>query len=256
MLRGPAAAVGARSAIVTATARIPKGWLMDDGLAAFLDKGLEFVVGGTIFLAALVFAAASFGYAPAESLVSGGGLAQITGGPLVVLMVVSAYAAGVLVESFCRFIFEWDLERVTVRHKPFAAAAKTPITKTSPGLRERVLGKAGPEGHFSRDFCGEAVRERERQRSHVMIRNVEFFQDVESQLKRLRLERIAAFSGVLLVLGFAARGEAGPLIVSVLATLVMFGLVHDRFRRYCAAISRSYERIDNDDLTVPATDGD
>lgn len=256
---------------------------MDSSLATFLEKGLEFIVGGAIFLASCFFLLFVLGWDPATHLPDQ--LHDVSNGLLVTLVLIGAYAAGVIVESLCRYLFEWDLKRITVRHQDFIRPDQVTTVSSPRSLTEWALGRrnlgtvsaAGDEtaespadgeeapgtpghwallevlrrptgrvvkrlgGYYTTDSCSVAERERERQRLAVAMSAFDGLQaDVESQLKRLRLERIASLSGLMVCLGFVIQHAWWPLLASLVIVAMLIRVVHGRFRRFCNAISRGY----------------
>lgn len=292
---------------------------MDSSLAAFLEKGLEFIVGGAIFLASCFFLLYSLAWEPATSI--GAQAKVLSNGLVVTLFLVSAYAAGVIVESLCRFLFEWDLKRITVRRSEFLSPEDVHAVASPASFTELALGRVTPEatdsgarvshgsalergeadasageasspaspkvesplpalarltakrvgqlfrasesavgvggeseslGYYSRDSCRQAERERERQRLAVAMSSHDGLQsDIDSQLKRLRLERITTLSLALVLVGFIIRGETVPALVSLGLLGVMISIVHGRFRRFCSAIARGYQLIGSSQQARP-----
>lgn len=222
---------------------------MDSSLAAFLDKGLEFVVGGALFLGSSFFLLVCIGWKPAI-LVSQFDPALASSIGFGAAMVVAAYAAGVIVESWCRFMFEWDLKRITVRHQAFIKDRNWAEHPEPSSALERVLGRRDSHNYFSAADCAAAEAERERQRARVMTLHAGFYADVESQLKRLRLERVAALSAFLVFAGFVIQPDVGAACTTGLLCVALYRLVHGRFRRYCNAIARTFALVDGGERQV------
>jgi hypothetical protein len=228
-----------------------------EDLADLLASVFEFLVGGMLFTAALVFLALS---TSAPSLATSDQLQTITSNTslAVLVLVAFAYVMGVVAESLARELFEPLLDRVTVRNRAFARgddgepngalAERIEADATARGRRwlwwrqqklRRVIG-----GDFSLHDCASTARERDRQRTKVM--NAETLNhEVVSQLKRLRLERVFALSLAVAAPGLILRGDLGYGLVCIASVAVMIHLVQIRFRRYCDAIARVY-RLDEE----------
>lgn len=218
---------------------------MNDDLAAFIATGIEFLVGGLMFLGAGLFVVGAvpwgLGDLPGEVEVLLTGESQLLAS---MVLLGSAYAWGVVAESMCRSLLEWDLNRVTVRQKEFTV----PPDPVDPygGKRSRprvwlagwVLGADYSEAQ--KNAC---VHEREKQRAYVMTLHFGLYADVESQLRRLRLERIAFVAMLMVALGFLLRSSWAEGVAALVLAAVLGRLVHTRFRRYCGSIARGYDTI-------------
>ena len=107
--------------------------------------------------------------------------------------------------------------------------------------------RVAPEG-----VVAQRVHERERQRAHIMKKNIKLNAEVESQLKRLRVERIAFLSVCIATIGCALHGEWQAAGCAVVGAYVLGLLVHSRFTRYCGAIERGFEILTEEpDLVIP-----
>lgn len=175
----------------------------------------EFVIGGMLLLAAIVFLI--LGLTPGETVTDDVlRYLQDSDQTLVIasIGIGLSYATGILGEGGSHAIFEWKLNRVTWSHAPFRQAATERIAR-----RNRVAVAQGrdPEPELPSGYTAGRLHllkeERERQRTYVMSRHPLIHREVESQLKRLRVERMAAVSGVIFVLAFVlvASGRLRPL---------------------------------------------
>jgi hypothetical protein len=225
---------------------------VNESLSSFVAGAVEYIVGGLMLLGSLVFLASAFDWNLAVTEDDLDSL-QASSASLAVslLLVALAYAMGVIGESLSRALMEWDLVRVTLANKSFAPKAPT----AEPAATGRAL-TSPPEVETLRATqsktaivkISESERkkfelERDRQRMVVMTKHAHLYADIESQLKRLRLERVAFVSVGLLVLGFAFRWEGAQTLVSMVAAALLGWLVHMRFKRYCGAIARAYEIV-------------
>jgi hypothetical protein len=229
---------------------------MSDDLSAFIADGIEFIVGGTIFLASLVFLLFSIGWEPVEGLPDL--MDELGSGSSVLLFVIAAYAVGVLVEGVSRMIFERVLDRKTLRRKAFwhlPAMDVVDIPEAKPGERKKAwLGKrevwhSASEDHeqgewIEEDFTNHdlalTVFIREYQRAYVMTAHLGLADEIGSQLKRLRLERVAFTSACVVFLGFLFSQSWWELLVWTGVLGVVLLVVLRRFDRYCSAIARGF----------------
>jgi hypothetical protein len=225
---------------------------VNESLSSFVAGAVEYIVGGLMLLGSLVFLASAFSW---NLAVTPGELAdlQASSASLAVslLLVALAYAMGVVGESLSRALMEWDLVRVTLANKNFAPKpaeaepAATGTALTSPPEADTLKATQSKTAIVTipKSERKKFELERDRQRMVVMTKHVQLYADVESQLKRLRLERVAFVSLVLLLLGFAFREEAAQTLVALGGAALLGWLVHMRFKRYCGAIARAYEIV-------------
>jgi hypothetical protein len=108
-------------------------------------------------------------------------------------------------------------------------------------VRYRYLGKDRCGVQFSGARLSAAVEVRERRRlrvAHPLHQSA-----IDSQLKRMRLERMIFLSAFVAAVGACIRWVDNeswwPVVVAAGTTFVLFRLVHVRFRRYLDAIARS-----------------
>jgi len=229
---------------------------MSDDLSAFIADGIEFIVGGTIFLASLVFLLFSIGWEPVEGLP--GLIDELGSGSSVLLFVIAAYAVGVLVEGVSRMIFERVLDRKTLRRKAFwrlPAMDVGDLPEAKPGEKQKAwLGKGEAwrpdprdekqgewiDEEFTNDDLAVTVFIREYQRAYVMTAHLGLADEIGSQLKRLRLERVAFTSACVVFLGFLFSQSWWELLVWSAVMGVVLVVVLKRFDRYCSAIARVF----------------
>lgn len=247
---------------------------MDD-LTDFVASTLEFIVSGVLFTAAAVFVGVSWAGAPN---ITADEMAWLKATPsLVIIGVVAfAYAAGVLAESFARAIFEPWLDRITVRRTEFQEAPLDAESKESKTETEDEASVDAPLGAeiresgtetskavivgmaaerdlktrwkewtlgdgFTAQDCADRCKGREQQRTVVMTLHPAVFAEVQSQLTRLRLERVFALSSGLVVIAFLFQREFVYASVSTIGASVVVWAVKARLDRYCGAISRGFK---------------
>ncbi len=225
-------------------------------LSDFVASAIEFIVGGIVFSSAIVLL---IGVGADLPVVSDTTVALLTSyAPLVtVLFIAVAYAMGVIAESAARFAFEFLLERGTVRTAGFGATPQHPGSG-GPTRRTRVA-RLWEVVRFGRGYTMEsgrqAIAEREEQRVRVMTDPATLNGEVQSQLKRLRLERVVALSVVVSTLALFIARDWGWFAVSVGALAVMIFLVRDRSGRYCRSISRANNYLGHQILGSPEVTG-
>ena len=193
-----------------------------DDLTSFVAEIVEFVVSGVLFAGSLALLLLALPGVPTVDHVPswfdpGSTLAGLA-------LVALAYAVGVVAEGLGRAAFERLLDRVT--HEQFTTI--------------------DPDDFPDKDFPTPGD-ERERQRSAVKIAHPMLHGEVESQLKRLRIERVMALSLGIAALGLLVRAEWALAAACVVATLVLVWRVNDRFERYCRSIRNSFRAIGGQD---------
>lgn len=226
-------------------------------LSDFVASAIEFIVGGVVFSGAVVLLLSTGADLPPVSDTT---LTLLTSyAPLItVLFIAGAYAMGVIAESAARFAFEFLLERKTVRTVGFGATsaplggAGRPEPRTGMARFWEVL-------RFGRQYTIEqgrqAIAEREEQRVRVMTDPATLNGEVQSQLKRLRLERVVALSLFVATVALARGGYRGWFVIALIATAVMVLLVRDRSGRYCRSISRANNFLGHEILGSPEATG-
>lgn len=237
---------------------------MNKDLSGFVAEGIEFIIGGTVFLASVVLLLFALGSFPTDSefrLADELGTAGVT-----FLFIACTYAAGVLIEGASRLIFERVLDYMTLRVDAFwkKAEAEGEPVETPTGDRDRTrwfLG-SGPVNGTLRNFTAKdlaaCVAVREQQRVYVMGAYPNLSAEIGAQLKRLRLERIAFASGLVAFAAFLIS-HAWWAALAWLGVLCVLGiLVYQRLQRYCATIARTFAAAeamspDNDDAQGEAT---
>lgn len=200
---------------------------MTENFGAFVAEAFEFIVGGMLLLGSVVFVILWF---PHEATVTDDVidyLGRTDQGLLVGGIAIGlAYVAGVIGEGGAHKVFEWKLSRVTWAHHPFREAL--------------LLDAVTPKSTFDPVEAAVVCDERERQRTYVLSQHPRINNEVESQLKRLRIERLAALATALLLLGFLLRLEWRSSLLAVLLLAYLYWLVGRRFTRYCSRISTCY----------------
>ncbi len=232
-----------------------------DSFADFIASAVEFLVGGILFSLALVVLL--FESVDTSALTAGQiALLSANSSLLFFIGIAIAYAVGVAAESMARWSFEWLLDRITVRTPQFLPT-RVPLTAqdrpTTPRERLRAwivglalggqpLAAGDPSVGFTVQDRSAAREEREKQRSTVMTFHVSLYDDVQAQLKRLRLERVFALSLLVTTLALVGRSQWTAAGWSLCGLVVMSILVEARFGRYCKSIYRGYERVTEDRL--------
>lgn len=221
-------------------------------LSDFVDKAVEFLVGGMLFTMSVAFLISSGSTLPSLSDAEISLLS--TNSTLVAIVFVAvAYAMGVVGESLARSPFEFLLDRMTVRTEAFCRPGVGAPTKEGPGpgarstwrnrITEFVLG-----GEYTSRHLKLACAERERQRAIVMTCHVSLHAEVQGQLKRLRLERVFSLSLAVTAFSLAIRGQWQYAALGLVSTACMFVLVNSRLKRFCAAIERAYKLVVDEKL--------
>ncbi len=229
---------------------------MGDDLSAFIADGIEFIVGGTLFIASVVFLLFAIDWSPVEDLPK---LSEELGSASAALLfLIVAYAAGVLIEGVSRMIFERVLDRKTLRREAFwhlPAVDPDDLPQPKPKARPKWFlgsGKAWrpdpldaskggmEEVEFTNHDLALCVFVREYQRAYVMTAHLGLADEIGSQLKRLRLERVAFTSAAVVGIGFLVSGQWTELLVWMGVLAVIFVIVRQRLDRYCNAIARGF----------------
>ncbi|MEZ5194786.1 MAG: hypothetical protein R2734_21475, partial [Nocardioides sp.] len=135
------------------------------------------------------------------------------------------------------------------------------------GIWGRYLGRRrSRDGSAGRWYSWNDLRRardvREFQRARVMTMHEGFKFDIESQLKRLRLERVFLVSLLVATVSLVVRwvrdepgaaASSGWLVLAaVAAAVLMVFLVHERFRRYASAIARGFSLVERGETQSPA----
>ena len=232
-----------------------------DSFADFIANAVEFLVGGILSSLALVVLIVD--HVDADRLTPAQvSLLSANSSLLFFMGIAIAYAVGVAAESMARWTFEWLLDRITVRTRQFlpsrvvVTAVDAPTTGRA-RLREWIVARAlgahplapgEPKVQFTIQDRSSAREERERQRSTVMTWHVSLYEDVQAQLKRLRLERVFALSLFVTTLALAGRQSWTAAGWALGGLVIMSVLVEARFGRYCKSIYRGFERVTEDKM--------
>lgn len=213
---------------------------LSDSLSSFIASGIEFIVGGLMLLSSSAFLLLAMGWEVPAFLADVHWNTQDASWVILGFALAAAYAAGVIGEGLSRLLLEWDLERVTVRTEDFLPERTHRPAGTS--LRDRWTAVRLGDGYTATDLSA-AKAVREVQRSAVAV-HPGLLADIDSQLKRLRIERIAFLCSLLVALGFLWAHQWAELAVTVLVALVTLYLVHERFTRFCGSIARAHDNVE------------
>ena len=191
---------------------------MNDDLGRFVSSVIEFIIAGALFVSSLLLAA-HFLYpadlAKARADVSA--VAHGLGSDTLALIFGAAYlyVLGAFAENTSRQLLEWRLNQVK---------------------RKRLQLRA------------DKVVDHGNMRFRVMAANSHLYVEIDSQVKRLRIERVFALSllivllsDVVLIIRKSTTSRvvlAGLLILAIGATFLQ---INERFKRYCRAIERGYD---------------
>jgi hypothetical protein len=233
---------------------------MED-LAKFIADVIEFVVGGVFLVASLVLLVHAVSPDTTETVRDqfgdpAGGLSTLyTVGGLAVV-----YAMGIVAEGVSRMICEWRLRQLTVHR--FAV----PSTSDPAVLREdlTVVGLCRTNGALERHLADQprmrpwhvsrlwrrfrlrkrlgkrAEKLREMWRTAAGTAKQQYADNINTQLKRLRIERTLLLSNLIALAAVLIlhRWLLGALLVGF--GLVLAGLVNERFIRFLNAIVNCY----------------
>lgn len=203
---------------------------------------VEFLVGGILVMLALVVL--TFSFFPDQTIELLDDLNQYQSLPMEILLttifIATAYAFGILSESIGLTIFEWKLNRI--KYERF----KKYLKKNQANLKKSpILQKY--EKNISKVTKKEAILYTSTMRYHVMMESEKLYQDILSQLHRMRLMRMFFLAEIILIVAVSWRLLCDPsqhlmyvLILFVLLALTNAGTVVSRLRRYCKAVERSY----------------
>lgn len=198
---------------------------MNDGLAGIVSQSFEAIVCGCVLAVSTLIALMGVAWPPAslDSIHVDSTTASLSSGVIVTLMVLLAYPLGVFAESASRLAFEWKLDLIT----------------------------RNPTYGFTTEFgqTTEVIREnREKQRVAVMAGNPRIQATVDSQLRRLRLERVLTMCWSLVCVGAVGSlirdvniWSWVTLVLTVAIWVLMYKLLVHRFERYCDSIKRAYD---------------
>ena len=223
---------------------------MED-LSEFVASVVEFLVGGVLFTIAVIILVSGIikGMPPlsdAQARMLSPESALFTA-----LFLAIAYAMGVVAEHIARGLFEVLLDRITVRRKEFLDPSSV-IGKGGDGEKMPAWRNRPTQfflGGYTIDQRNEARAERERQRAKVMTFHLSLHEEIQSQLKRLRLERVFTLSLAVVAVSLLLRGDIKYAVIATAFTGVLVWVVHDRLAWYCGAIVRYYKMVAEDNLT-------
>jgi hypothetical protein len=239
--------------MLSASAGAHEGKTMGKDLQGFVAEGIEFIIGGTVFLASVVVLLFAVGWLPVKDDVNLSD--QLGTAGVTFLAIACAYAAGVIIEGASRLIFERVLDRMTLRLQAFweEPAAPPPADPESTDEEPWFLGR-GMGWHWNAEetlwewredkYTGaelkKCVARREYQRTHVMAAHPGLANEIGAQLKRLRLERIAFASGLVVMAAFLVSAQLWAAVAWAFVLLVLGLLVFQRLQRYAGTIARAY----------------
>jgi hypothetical protein len=222
-------------------------------MSDFVASAVEFIVGGILFTLAagfLVITLASPGGWPSLSdaqmdFVSAN--STILG----IIFIAAAYATGVVGEGLARAVMEPLLDRHTVRNEAFLPKGlETEKTKEAEKAdsdesksRATAFRRWRTRKLLGQDYAIEhrnAARfQREAQRA-VVMRHEQLHAEVQGQLKRLRLERVFAFSLGLTAVALLLRADWTLCAVTAFSCAITTRLVHVRSGRFDSSIARNH----------------
>ena len=131
---------------------------MRESLSDFIASTAEFIIGGVVLAFAVLFVIYTFGGLPDRPLASGTGQIGITSQAAGLLLALAlAYAIGIIAEDFSRWLCEPILVKIT---------------------EAKLCNYSDPAG------------ERERRRMATLSSGSPVYSEVQSQLRRLRVERV------------------------------------------------------------------
>jgi hypothetical protein len=250
---------------------------MERTLGGFISGAVEFIVSGVLLLSAGIFVLSAWDQ-PRHAIGCSLGVLDTSSGcdtalpieslgglTIGVLGLAFAYAFGVLAESVSRFLFEGRLDYVTCTTEALAPRPDSGM----PASDDPAEPTARPRGRAQRkalvDERREAyVNERELRRLTV-LQHPQLYLEIESQLRRLRLERVLLLMAGFVAFGFAARlvnriadddhglqgwaGAAAGLVGSLILVAILAVVVRQRCSRYVNRIVVLYEVAATGDAT-------
>lgn len=223
---------------------------MED-LSEFVASVVEFLVGGVFFTIAVIILLSGLIRGMPTLIDAQARMLSPESALFMALFLAIAYAMGVVAEHMMRGLFEVLLDRITVRRREFldppSLIGKGDGGERMPAWRNRLTQLF--LGGYTIEQRNEARAERERQRAKVMTFHFSLHEEIQSQLKRLRLERVFTLSLAVVAVSLFLRGDARYALIATPSAGVLVWVVHDRFSRYRGAIVRYYKMVAEDNLT-------
>lgn len=226
---------------------------MNESLSGFVVSAVEFIIGGMLLIAASAFLYTGLPWVDYNlSNVSVFFSPRYSQLGVIVILTGLAYATGVVGESVCRIAMEHDLVRVTRSMTEFEPRKKSLRRADAVSAEgQESLGAAARKENEAK-LVKLYVDEREHMRTIVMTKHFRLHAEVESQLKRLRLERVCCAAVGIAAVGFALRRDWFDLGLFAVSASGLRWMVHLRFGRYCRSIARGYRAIADRKLTMTA----
>ena len=193
---------------------------MADTFGRFVSNVIEFVFSGVLFLSTLAVLFRIFfpqSFVIVWNQLATGVSSSSSDTLLFVVGTAFAYAAGSFADYLSRITFEWRLDQVKkMRQQKFS----------------------NPISYGNMRFA-------------IMARHPDLYLEVESQLKRMRIERVLALCLALLLLAATTVLLQDPswfrffVVIALAASLSLtIFQVEQRFQRYCRAIERGYIEVE------------
>jgi len=196
-------------------------------LSRFIAASVEFIVGGILLCTSLLLVLIQVPDVRSglDTALGHRWIADIPHGALAVFGLCIAYAVGIFAESSSRILLERRLDSITAK-------------QFSP---EPVVGAPRRLGKVKRE---QAQKRREQARLNILLQRANVYREIESQLRRMRLERIWFLSLGLFWLSSFAHALVTHTwtwiiicVVTMAALAVSFLVVNERFVRFCTAIN-------------------
>jgi len=189
---------------------------MLDSLGRFITSVIEFIIAGVLFTSAVLITVHSFfphNIDQAFNLINRAAKAGSALSSLLIFTTAYIYAVGLFAENVSRMAFEWRLDMIKEKRH---------------------------EAHHQKTTYGNM-------RFVVMGRSPDMYVEVDSQLRRMRTERVLGLCQVIVfpAILHALIENVTPLTVFLTVLIVItFCLtalqINERFHRYCRAIERGY----------------
>jgi hypothetical protein len=225
-----------------------------DSMSDFVASAVEFIVGGILVTLAAGFLVLTLVDPHGWPTLSDQQMAFASANStlLGIIFIAAAYAAGVVGEGLARVVMEPMLDRHTVRAKEFlpdelrarmdvkAAKADEAARRAIAVRRWRTRKLLG--ANYAMEHRTAARYQREAQRA-VVMRHDQLHSEVQGQLKRLRLERVFAFSLGLTTAALLLRGDWTLGAIAAASALIAARLVHERSGRFASSIARNHKLV-------------
>ncbi len=205
---------------------------------------VEFLVAGTLVVLAVGVFLSCFFQSEMQRALTWLNQYQDLAAPLATIIFVAiAYSVGVLLESIGLELFEWKLDEIkTERMKKYLKENQKDLKNSS------IFNEyAGDPEKISKD---QAVSWMGDMRFYVLMKSPTLYEEIESQINRLRLVRVSFLAEFILIVAVILRLRQNPslfldcilLFLMITAILTVWAIMK-RFHRYCRAIERSYKML-------------